>query len=116
MLLGGGKHRGQRILSRPSVETMTTDQLTPAQKAVPGFWPGYFDSRGWGFGLSVVTTRSPRRPGRHMRLGRRLGHHLALGPPRRHDYDPDDPGRLDIPQPPNICVDFWTTTYQAIDD
>ena len=63
MLLGGGKHRGQRILSRPSVETMTTDQLTPAQKAVPGFWPGYFDSRGWGFGLSVVTTRSPRRPG-----------------------------------------------------
>jgi CubicO group peptidase (beta-lactamase class C family) len=56
MLLGGGRYRGDRILSRPSVETMTTDQLTPAQ-AVSGFWPGYFDNRGWGFGVSVVTRR-----------------------------------------------------------
>jgi hypothetical protein len=40
---------GAPILSRPSVETMTTDQLTPGQKAVPGFFPGDFDARGWGF-------------------------------------------------------------------
>ena len=33
MLLDEGKHGGERILSRPSVEVMTTDQLTPEQKA-----------------------------------------------------------------------------------
>ena len=33
MLLRGGKHGGERILSRAAVELMTSDQLTPAQKA-----------------------------------------------------------------------------------
>jgi CubicO group peptidase (beta-lactamase class C family) len=53
MLLRGGAP----ILSRPSVETMTSDHLTPAQKAVSGFFPDDFDARGWGFGVGVVTRR-----------------------------------------------------------
>src|SRR6202012_4824444 len=52
MLLRRGRHGTDRILSRPAVELMTTDQLTPAQKAVSGFFPGYFDNRGWGMGVS----------------------------------------------------------------
>src|SRR3954451_21067680 len=47
-LLAGGCHRGERILSRPSVTLMTSDQLTPEQKALSGFWRGYFDNIGWG--------------------------------------------------------------------
>ncbi len=54
-LLGGGVHRGERVLSQQSVTMMTSDQLTPDQKALSGFWPGYFDSMSWGFGMSVVT-------------------------------------------------------------
>ena len=57
MMLNQGKHGNERILSRLSVETMTTDQLTPEQKAVSGLVPGFFDSHGWGFGVSVVTRR-----------------------------------------------------------
>src|SRR5260370_36530958 len=57
MMLSHGKHTSSRILSRVAVETRTTDQLTPAQKAVSGLVPGYFDSHGWGFGVSVVTRR-----------------------------------------------------------
>src|SRR2546430_10261742 len=57
MLLSMGKHGNGRLLSRPSVETMTTDQLTPEQKAASGLISGYFDSHGWGFGASVVTRR-----------------------------------------------------------
>jgi CubicO group peptidase (beta-lactamase class C family) len=57
MLLNKGKHGSERILSRPSVEVMTTDQLTSEQKAVAGLLPGYFDSHGWGFGVSIVTKR-----------------------------------------------------------
>jgi len=57
VLLNHGNHGSERILSRPSVETMTTDQLTPEQKAVSGLVPGYFDGHGWGLGVSVVTRR-----------------------------------------------------------
>jgi CubicO group peptidase (beta-lactamase class C family) len=39
-LLAGGTHHGERVLSRPSVTLMTSDQLTPAQKAVSGFTAG----------------------------------------------------------------------------
>ena len=63
-LLAGGTHRGERVLSRPSVTLMTSDHLTPAQKAVSGFWPGYFDDIGWGFGMSVRTRRTHPDPGR----------------------------------------------------
>lgn len=70
-LLAGGTHQGRRVLSPESVSLMTTDHLTPAQKAVSGFWPGYFDSMGWGFGMSVITRRS--------RAGRSAGSYGGSG-------------------------------------
>ncbi len=63
MVLNRGVFRDERILSRPSVETMTTNQLTEAQQAIGGLVPGSFDNRGWGFGVSVVTDRmGPSQP------------------------------------------------------
>ncbi len=56
MLLNKGKYGRARILSRPSVETMTIDHLTPQQKAASPF-PGLWDNRGWGFGVCVVIHR-----------------------------------------------------------
>jgi CubicO group peptidase (beta-lactamase class C family) len=61
-LLAGGAHHGERVLSRPSVTLMTSDQLTPAQKAVSGFTPGYFDDFGWGFGMAVRVRRTHLGP------------------------------------------------------
>ncbi|MEV0569871.1 serine hydrolase domain-containing protein [Dactylosporangium sp. NPDC050588] len=61
MLRGGGAINGERVLSEESVALMTTDHLTPHQKSVSGFRPGYFDDMGWGFGMAVVTRRT--RPG-----------------------------------------------------
>ena len=58
MLMSGGMHRGVRILSRPSVSLMTSDQLPASVKAVSGLAPGDFDAMGWGFGVSVVTRRT----------------------------------------------------------
>ncbi|MDH2413775.1 serine hydrolase [Nocardioides sp. CER19] len=116
-LLAGGSHRGERVLSRPSVTLMTTDQLTPAQKELSGFWPGYFDEMGWGFGMSVRTRRT--------RLGPSVGSYgwpgfygtawfndpaedltTILMVQRAHAGDQ----RLPSSQ------DFWTAVYQAIDD
>jgi CubicO group peptidase (beta-lactamase class C family) len=69
-LLAGGTHHGERVLSRPSVTLMTSDHLTPAQKAVSGFQLGYFDDIGWGFGMSVRTQRTHRDPGQSPTLRR----------------------------------------------
>jgi hypothetical protein len=58
MFLNKGEWGGRRILSQQSVKAVTTDQLTPAQKAGASLVKGYFDNHGWGFGMSVVTKES----------------------------------------------------------
>jgi CubicO group peptidase (beta-lactamase class C family) len=58
MLLDGGRHGNVRILSRPAVELMTTDQLTQEQKARSGFGPDSFADSGWGFCMRVATRRT----------------------------------------------------------
>jgi CubicO group peptidase (beta-lactamase class C family) len=116
MLLEKGKHGNLRILSRPSVETMTTDQLTPAQKAVSGLVPGYFESHGWGLGVSIVTKREDVA-----RSVGTFGWDGGLGTSLYMDPHEDLVGILmtqrawKSPVPPLVCQDFWTLAYQAID-
>jgi CubicO group peptidase (beta-lactamase class C family) len=115
-LLAGGIHRGERVLSRPSVTLMTSDHLTPAQKAVSGFWPGHFDDIGWGFGMSVRTRRTD--------LGPSVGSYGWPGKYSTAWYN--DPAedmvtilmvqRVTAPPGPPIHLDLWTAAYQAIDD
>jgi CubicO group peptidase (beta-lactamase class C family) len=117
MLLNNGRHGHDRVLSRPSVETMTTDQLTPAQKAVSGLVDGFFDNHGWGFGMSVVTRRSSVFDS----IGR-FGWDGGLGTSGYSDPKEEMVTILmtqrawTSPVPPDVCVDFWTSAYQAIDD
>lgn len=67
MMLNKGTLHGTRILSPASVALMTTDQLTPEQKRDDELVPGYWDSRGWAFGLEVDTRRENiwQTPGRY---------------------------------------------------
>ncbi|MCQ4083266.1 beta-lactamase family protein [Streptomyces sp. RB6PN25] len=117
MLLGKGRYGNERILSRLSVEAMTTDQLTPAQKAVSQFVPGFWDSHGWGFGMSVITARDNiwSVPGRY-------GWDGGLGTSWYADPTEEMTGILmtqcawTSPEPPVVWLDFWTSAYQAIDD
>jgi len=51
MLLRGG----DGLLPEDLVAAMTSDQLTPAQKAHGGLGPDFFTGAGWGFCTSVVT-------------------------------------------------------------
>lgn len=117
MLLAGGAAGGERVLSRAAVALMTTDQLTPAQKAVSGFWPGYFDAMGWGFGMSVVT--------RLTRVGPSVGSYGWPGYYGTAWYnDPAEDltaivmmqrahaGDQTLP----MWNDIWATIYQALDD
>jgi CubicO group peptidase (beta-lactamase class C family) len=58
MMLNKGNLGGERILARATVEVMLTDQVTAAQKTASPFSPGFWDYRGWGLGLSVITGRA----------------------------------------------------------
>jgi CubicO group peptidase (beta-lactamase class C family) len=116
-LLAGGTHHGERVLSRPAVTLMTSDQLTPAQKAVSGFWPGYFDNIGWGFGMSVRTSRTL--------LGPSVGSYGWSGFYGTVWYnDPaEDMTTIVVMQRAHMgdqtlpmWHDLWTAVYQAIDD
>ena len=116
-LLAGGTSHGERVLSRPAVTLMTSDQLTPAQKAVSGFWPGYFDAMGWGFGMSVRTSRT--------HLGPSVGTYGWSGFYGSAWYnDPaEDMTTIVLMQRAHMgdqtlpmWHDIWTAVYQAIDD
>ncbi len=117
MMLNKGKHGNERILSRPSVELMTTDHITPEQKAASPFFQNFWDSRGWGFGLSVFTRRDDLAsvPGR-------FGWDGGYGTSWYADPKEDLIGILmtqrawDSPSAPAVYLDFWTSAYQAIDD
>lgn len=117
MMLGMGVGGGVRILSRLSVELMTTDQLTPGQKAASDFSPAFWDGRGWGFGMAVVTRRDDLSavPGRY-------GWDGGYGTSWYADPKEDLVGILltqrlwTSPVPPPVHVDFWASAYQAIDD
>jgi CubicO group peptidase (beta-lactamase class C family) len=113
MLLNGGAP----LLSRPSVQTMTTDQLTPEQKAVSGFFPDDFDARGWGFGVGIVTRRDhPASP-----VGQ-YGWDGGLGTTWRNDPSEEmitillTNAAWTSPRPPAIALDFLTGAYASIDD
>jgi CubicO group peptidase (beta-lactamase class C family) len=113
MMLAKGESGDRRLLSERSVELMTTDHITPEQKAVSPFSPGFWDERGWGYALSIL-------------------HGHASGEPRGFGWDGGygtscywDPGSgligilltqrlMDSPSAPPAFVDFWRSAYEAI--
>ena len=115
MMLSQGKHGNERILSRLSVELMTTDQLTPEQKAASSLISGFLDGNGWGFGVSVVTRRDDIAavPGRYGWDGG-LGTSWYSDPREEMVIILMTQSAWASPSPPNVY--FWTLAYQAIDD
>ena len=115
MMLNGGRLGSERILSRPAVELMTADHLTPEQKQGSELF--FSDVRGWGFGLSVYTGRDDlcSVPGRFGWFG-------GYGTSWYSDPRESLTGILltqrmmESPQPPRVMTDFWTSAYQAIGD
>ena len=115
MMLNKGKLGGVRILARPTVEAMTTDQLTPEQRAESAPITGA--SSGWGLGVSIVTKPdfAAAPPGRYGWSG-------GLGTSWWSDPREDmlaiilTERAFDSPEPPKVILDFWSSAYQAIDD
>jgi CubicO group peptidase (beta-lactamase class C family) len=116
-LLAGGTYRSERVLSRPSVTLMTSDHLTPAQRAVSGFGPGYFATTSWGFGMGVVTDQTHLGPSAGS-----YGWTGFYGTAWYNDPTEDMTAILILQRAhagnPQLRMqkDFWTSVYQAIDD
>jgi CubicO group peptidase (beta-lactamase class C family) len=117
MMLANGAYGGERILSRPAVELMTMDHLTPEQKAASPFFEHFWESRGWGFGLGVVTARHDLAEGPG-----RFGWDGAFGTSWHVDPREELIGVLMVQRRPDRLVlppvtrDFWTSAYQLIGD
>ena len=117
MLMTGGAGGDGRILSRPTVETMTTDQLTPDQRSAAEYVPGFFDSRGWGLGVVVVNRRTDTTASSGA-----YGWDGGFGTSWLSDPREDlvtilmTQAAWTSPEPPDICRDFRTSAYRAIDD
>ncbi|MFD8569986.1 serine hydrolase domain-containing protein [Streptomyces sp. NPDC059639] len=124
MLLDGGLHDGERILSRPAVELMTTNRLTPEQQAARqelalnnvhiSFGQGQHG--GWGLGMAVRTYRGDYAP---------VGQFGWDGGSGTSTYADPVNGIVGIlltqvgasaPYSIHLMHDFWTTLYQALDD
>ena len=116
MLLANGRlPDGSRLLSRPSVEVMTTDQLGP-QAQVSG--PSIDGSQGWGFGVGVQV----RRVGLGPTVG---GYGWAGGLGSSWANDPTErvvgivlttDAFAGAFPPPAVIQDFWTATYASFAD
>ena len=113
MLLNCGSLRGVRILSRPAVETMTTDHLTAEQKARTPWIPGWFDTRGWGFGVGVVTRRFDiaSTPGKY---GWEGGYGTSWYNDPREQMVTIAMTQLAM-GPHAVVRDFWTLAYAALE-
>jgi len=117
MLLNGGIHGAARVLDGQTVKEMLTDQVTAKQKSVSPFFPNFWETRGWGYGISVVTAPETFAD----RTGA-FGWDGGLGTSCYSDPARDLIGILmtqtawAAPLPPNVNVDFWKAVYQAVSD
>lgn len=117
MMLGHGKRGATRILSSPSVVLMTSDQLTTEQRQPWGAFGNYFDSHGFGFGMSVVT-RFTDFSGSVGTFGwdGGFGSTWYCDPHENMVSILMTQAMWTSPSPPDVCLDFRTSIYQAVDD
>jgi CubicO group peptidase (beta-lactamase class C family) len=114
MMLNRGSLGKVRILSEATVALMTSDHLTPAQRAANPFL--FNENTSWGLGMSVDISRGAiyEHPGR-------FGWDGGLGTSARTDPKHGVIGilltqrNMDSPEPPPVFTDFWTGLYGAID-
>jgi CubicO group peptidase (beta-lactamase class C family) len=114
MMLNKGRHGREQILSRAAIALMTSDQLTPDQRAGSEIFFGAH--RSWGFGMAVELQRNEifRTPGR-------FGWDGGFGTSAYTDPAEGMIGILftqrmmDSPMPPKVFTDFWTLAYGAME-
>ena len=114
MMLNKGRHGREQILSRATVELMTSDQLTPEQRAGSEIFFGTHSS--WGFGMAVDIRRNEifHTPGRFGWTGG-FGTTAYTDPAEGMIGILFTQRMMDSPEPPKVFTDFWTLAYGAME-
>jgi CubicO group peptidase (beta-lactamase class C family) len=115
LLLDEGRCGGRRLLPGARVRDMLSDQIPAAVKAVSPFFPGFWEGRGWGLGLSVVL------PGPNSVGPGRAGWDGGYGTSFYVDPGQDLVGVLLIQRAFDAAVwdlhqRFWALAYAALSD
>jgi CubicO group peptidase (beta-lactamase class C family) len=115
-LLPAGTRDGVRLLSRPTLDLMTSDQLTEAQKTASPFFPDFWADTSWGLGVGVVTARRDiaGAPGRFGWDGA-FGTSWWVDPIEELVCVLMTQRRPDALAIPALTRDFITSTYQLIE-
>jgi CubicO group peptidase (beta-lactamase class C family) len=114
MMLNKGRHDREQILSRATVELMTSHQLTPEQRVGSEIFFGSHSS--WGFGMAVDIQRREifHSPGRFGWTGG-LGTTAYTDPAEGMIGILFTQRMMDSPEPPKVFTDFWTLAYGAME-
>ncbi|GGX31533.1 serine hydrolase [Streptomyces noursei] len=124
MLLNHGMHGTQRVLSRPSVELMTTNRLPSEQLAAREALArnlvhlsyGLGQHGGWGFGMTVRTYRGDFAPVGQFGWDGGAGTTTYADPHNQLFGILLTQTGMSTPDSARVIHDFWTSLYQAIDD
>jgi CubicO group peptidase (beta-lactamase class C family) len=114
MMLNKGRHRREQILSRATVELMTSDQLKPEQRAGSDIFFG--DHSSWGLGMAVDIQRREifHTPGRFGWTGG-LGTTAYIDPQEGMIGILFTQRMMASPEPLKVFTDFWTLAYEAME-
>ncbi len=115
LLLAQGRHDGEQLLSRESVDAMTRNHLTDAQRASATLFLG--EHGGWGYGMAApgpVTGPPPVPWGFGWNGG--TGTAWSTDPVRGLTGIMLTTRAMTSPEPPAQVVDFWDAAYGALED
>jgi CubicO group peptidase (beta-lactamase class C family) len=114
MMLNKGRHGRERVLSRATIELMTSDQLTPQQREGAEIF--FSSNRSWGLGMAVETKRDQlfRTPGRFGWDGG-FGTSAYVDPAEGLIGILMTQRMMESPEPPPVFNDFWTLAYGAME-
>jgi CubicO group peptidase (beta-lactamase class C family) len=114
IMLNKGTWGRERLLTEASVESMTSDQLTPQQKIGADIFFGSHSSWGFGMGVNIQRDKPWMVPGR-------FGWDGGFGTSAYSDPKNDFIGILltqrlmDSPEPPAVYEDFWMHAYRTLE-
>jgi CubicO group peptidase (beta-lactamase class C family) len=114
MMLNKGRYGREQVLSRAAVELMTSDQVTPEQRAGSEIFFGTQSS--WGFGMAVDIRRAEifQTPGRYGWTGG-FGTSAYTDPVEGMIGILFTQRMMDSPELPKVFTDFSTLAYGAME-
>jgi CubicO group peptidase (beta-lactamase class C family) len=114
MMLNKGRHGREQILSRATVELMTSDQLTPEQRVGSEIFFGTHSSWGLGMGVDIRRNEIYHTPGRFGWAGG-FGTIAYTDPAEGMIGILFTQRMVDSPELSMLFSDFWTLAYAAME-